>query len=98
MGDMIVGTCWNCGRPLGKADFGRESECPACTRSTRVCRNCGNFAPGRPNQCLEPMAERVLDKERANFCEWFEPTREPLRGDAHGSADDLRKAAEALFK
>jgi hypothetical protein len=44
------------------------------------------------------MAERVLDKTHANFCDFFEPTTSP-RGDGDkGSEDALRQAAEDLFK
>jgi hypothetical protein len=44
------------------------------------------------------MAERVLDKERANFCEWFEPTTDPVQGSGRGTSEDLLKAAQDLFK
>jgi hypothetical protein len=42
------------------------------------------------------MAERVVDKERANFCDYYIP-----RGSARKSVDraaDARQALEALFK
>ena len=44
----------------------------------------------------EVMAERVVDKERANFCEYFIP-----RGSARKSvnkAADAKQALEELFK
>ena len=51
------------------------------------------------------MVDRVIAKDRANFCDWFQPT---LRAQASEtgersvhSGDDpeaLRRAAEALFK
>jgi hypothetical protein len=44
------------------------------------------------------MVERVLDKDRANFCELFEPTGNPAGGGTDTSADDLFRAAEELFK
>jgi predicted RNA-binding Zn-ribbon protein involved in translation (DUF1610 family) len=96
--DGIAGKCWHCGVELQPVDYGRESDCRYCGKSTRVCRNCRWYAPGRPNECEEPMAERVLDKTRANFCDFFEPTTEP-RGDASTDSDKaLRQAAEDLFK
>jgi hypothetical protein len=98
MSDAILGKCWHCGRALTAADFGRETNCPGCSKPTRVCRNCRHFAPGRPNDCVEPMTEPILEKERANFCELFEPTQNTA-GSAPGSeAEDLLKAAESLFK
>jgi hypothetical protein len=42
------------------------------------------------------MADRVVDKERANFCDYF-----VFRGTSHGNhnkAQEARRALEALFK
>ncbi|OGT91801.1 MAG: hypothetical protein A2286_14465 [Gammaproteobacteria bacterium RIFOXYA12_FULL_61_12] len=92
----VVGNCWSCGHKLVRSDYGRESLCLACGKPAHVCRNCRWFAPGRPNDCFEPMVERILDKTRANFCGYFEPvTREAQGGPA---SDDLRRLAESLFK
>jgi hypothetical protein len=43
------------------------------------------------------MADPVLEKERANFCSFFEPA-DPGTGGDHDAGDDLLEAAEALFK
>jgi hypothetical protein len=98
MSEAITGKCWHCGAPLGGSDYGRENSCLACGKPTRVCRNCRWYAPARPNQCEEPMAERVMDKERANFCGYFEPTAEVAASGKGDAEVDLRKAAEDLFK
>ncbi len=98
MSDPILGICWHCGQALTAADFGRETNCPGCSKPTRVCRNCRHFARGRPNDCVEPMAEPILEKERANFCELFEPTDSPAVGGPNAATGDLVKAAEDLFK
>jgi len=94
----IVGTCWHCGAGLGKPDYGREANCLACGKPTRVCRNCRHYASGRPNDCLEPLAERVLDKTRANFCEHFEPSRTPAAAGHSTAPTDLLRTAQDLFK
>jgi hypothetical protein len=45
------------------------------------------------------MVERVLNKERANFCDLFDPTMKPVSTNRRGEdSDALRKAAEDLFK
>jgi len=44
------------------------------------------------------MAERVMDKVRANFCEFFEPGLETGGDEGAGSEEDQVKAAEDLFK
>lgn len=98
MSDEIRGTCWHCGRGLTAADYGREATCLNCGKPTRVCRNCSHYAPGRPNECLEPMVERVIEKERSNFCELFDPSDRPPGEKSAPSEDALRKAAEDLFK
>jgi hypothetical protein len=94
----IAGKCWHCGSEMNSADYGRENSCRQCEKPTRVCRNCRWYAPERPNQCEEPMAERVLDKTRANFCGYFEPTATPRDGGGATSQENLRQAAEDLFK
>jgi predicted RNA-binding Zn-ribbon protein involved in translation (DUF1610 family) len=97
MNPNAEGTCWSCGQRLVASDYGREDRCPACGKATHACRNCRFYAPGRANDCFEPIAERVVDKERPNFCDLFEPSSK-AGGAAAQPADDLRAAAEALFK
>ena len=92
------GICWNCGARLAPEDYGREARCPTCDKSSHVCRNCRFFSPGRPNDCQEPLVERVLDKERANFCDYFEPTEEAATSSSQTSVEEMLKAAEDLFK
>ncbi len=92
------GRCWNCGRALTGLDYGRESYCFGCSKPTRVCRNCRLYAPGRPNDCLEPLAEPEKDKERANFCEHFDPAERPASSTSAAVPSDLLAAADALFK
>jgi hypothetical protein len=94
----IRGHCWHCGAGLTHPDYGRENACLDCGKATRSCRNCARYAPGRANDCSEPLAEPVADKQRANFCELFDPARQPAAADPGGPTEDLRQAAEALFK
>ena len=93
-----TGTCWHCGHRLGEHDYAREATCPQCGKYTHVCRNCRYYAPGRPNDCLEPVADPVADKQRANFCGYFEPTSPKTTDGIQPSTTDLLKAAEDLFK
>jgi hypothetical protein len=93
------GNCWHCGRTLSGADYAREKRCPGCAKATHVCRNCQFYRPGRPNDCAEPIAERVVDKDRANFCDYFVPrAHAPRQALDVASTDELRRAAEALFR
>lgn len=98
MGDQVSGACWHCGQTLGENEYHRESTCPGCRKYTHVCRNCRFYAPGRPNSCLEPIADAVMDRERSNFCGYFEAASPKATNAAQTSLDDLMKAAEDLFK
>ncbi|WXG53264.1 MAG: hypothetical protein RNU03_00705 [Candidatus Sedimenticola sp. (ex Thyasira tokunagai)] len=42
------------------------------------------------------MAERVVDKERANFCAYFEATMDGVAGESTAT-NELLAAAEELF-
>jgi hypothetical protein len=92
-----LGNCWHCGRALGQFDLGRESLCLGCNKPTRVCRNCRWFAPGRPYDCRENVAEPVMDKMQANFCDAFEAIPRTVDNQSAAAVDHL-SAAEALFK
>jgi len=50
----------------------REAMCPSCHSDLHVCANCRFFDRSAHNQCREPAAEFVRDKERPDFCEFFE--------------------------
>ena len=89
------GVCWACGQELTADRYQREGECPQCRKQTHVCRNCRFYEPGRPNDCQEPVAEYVRDKDRANFCDYFEPSM--LAYTPGADADPLRSAADDLF-
>ncbi|HXW83111.1 MAG TPA: hypothetical protein VEJ86_01795 [Candidatus Binataceae bacterium] len=88
--------CWHCGREIPTIDrVGLRDDCPACGRSLHVCRNCDFYDPAYNNQCRETQAERVVDKERANFCDYFAPARHH-----RGAQARSQRAAnlDALFK
>jgi hypothetical protein len=94
----VLGRCWHCGAELTDLDYAREGTCPGCRKSTHCCRNCRWYAPARPNACAEPVADPVTEKERANFCGYFDASFPAEAGSAAPDADALRQAAEDLFK
>lgn len=87
--------CYNCSTELAPTDLGRQDTCPSCGRDTHVCRNCEHYDPSFNNECKENQAERVVEKEKSNFCDWFRP--HGGSGGTSASRDDLKSAAEALF-
>jgi len=88
--------CFNCRQEVeltGK--IGRRELCPSCGRDLHVCRNCRFYAPQAYNACHEPQAERVIDKDRGNFCEYF--TFRAGVSEA-GLAPSAKEKLTALFK
>ena len=75
--------CFHCKNRLEIGERpSRGESCPHCGHDLKACVNCRFYDEYADNQCTEPMAERVADKERANFCEYFvfrerEPRAEP---------------------
>ncbi len=90
-------TCAFCGKELVLEDKVKRSDvCPRCHRDLRCCKQCKFYDPHAYNECREVSAERIVDKERANFCEFF-----VIKGSAQkevNTAKEARRALEALFK
>lgn len=95
-------SCHHCGRELQlPARVGRVDGCPYCHSDLKCCLNCRLHDPGANNQCREPQAEWVTDKDKANFCEFFE-FRESALGQsgttgAQSEGRHGRDAFDALF-
>ena len=94
--------CFHCGREIAsestaKDRIGFRDECPQCDRPLHVCLNCGFYDPAYNNQCRETQAERVVDKNRFNFCEYFRPAASGAAKPASPAADGRAKL-DALFR
>jgi hypothetical protein len=91
-------TCWKCGVPLPDvlSPLARHEECPRCRAQLHVCRMCVFFDATVAQQCREPVAEPVTDKQRANFCGYFQ-----INPRAFAAVTDKAEAAcrtlDALF-
>lgn len=84
--------CRACGHSFPRQEgIGRRDLCPSCGAELRSCRQCTFYDPGAYNDCREPQAERVLDKKRANFCDYYEPASS---GAAQAEAGKRRSADE----
>jgi len=79
-----------------KERVGLREECPQCRADVHACRNCQFYDRSAYNECREPSAEVVREKDRANHCDYFQAGQGP--GGKGPSKEDLLKAAEALFK
>jgi len=91
--------CYNCLTELDLAPAQkvlRHEECDKCMVPLHVCKMCEFYDVRAYNECREPSAERILEKEKANFCSYF-----ILKGGNGADSDTQSKllsAANALFK
>ena len=94
---MAKGNCFKCQTELILSEpISRKEECPKCRSDVRVCANCQMFDPKVYNECRETQADRILEKERSNLCDFFKlRTGSPS---VQSEKDKLRAQAEALFK
>lgn len=96
-------SCYRCGHSLWllpREKIRRQDTCAACGADLHSCVHCRFFDPGRHNQCVEPQADWVREKETSNFCEYYEPRTSVnlrARGGA-GRREDARTAFDNLFK
>ncbi|KAA3615391.1 MAG: hypothetical protein DWQ05_13625 [Calditrichaeota bacterium] len=74
----------------------RQETCPKCSSYLHCCKNCRFYDLHAPQQCKEPIAELVSNKESGNFCGYFEPASEKPAIDK--SAEEARKKLDELFK
>lgn len=99
--------CHACATDVGTRErIGRRDTCARCGVDLHSCRQCRFHDPAASNACREPQAERVLDKERGNFCDYFAP-REAGTPATSGSAaaastatggGEARAALDRLFR
>ena len=88
---MAVVRCWNCRRELDvPLPVGRRECCPHCDADLRCCRGCMFHDPAYARECREPVAEAVVEKSRANTCDFFRPGGSTAGGgqDEAGAARD----------
>jgi predicted RNA-binding Zn-ribbon protein involved in translation (DUF1610 family) len=91
--------CHSCRKELSiERNVGRQETCPSCGADLHVCLNCTFYSPGAYNECREPQAERVVDKKRSNFCDYFVFIDDAARKGQAAKKDDPRSKLDALFK
>ncbi|MGZ3408140.1 MAG: hypothetical protein ACXVAN_16940 [Polyangia bacterium] len=94
--------CWSCGNEqifdvkVG-IKVGRRDSCPHCAADLHVCKNCKQWDPAIHNQCREPEAAFIRDREESNFCAHFDfksgdaPTKDTGIESAKAKLNDLFK-------
>jgi hypothetical protein len=90
--------CWKCGASLAEVllPLSRLSKCKSCNADLHVCRMCEFYDTTVNNSCREPIAEKVTDKQRKNFCGYLQPSTRAFSATdntnqttAMGQLDDL---------
>lgn len=90
--------CYACGyeNELASGErVGFRDDCDGCGGALHVCRNCRHYDDAAYNECRESSADRVLDKERANRCDYFAAG---AGGGADRASDRDRAELERLFR
>lgn len=89
-----MAACYFCGAALDPGmRVPREAGCPSCARDLHACVQCRFYDPHAHNMCREPQAEWVTDRERRNFCDYFQLNP---AGKGSGQADRATKARSKL--
>lgn len=89
-------TCAGCGAGLELGtSVGRRDACPGCGADLHCCRTCAFHDVQAANECREPDAERVLDKTRSNFCDFWAPGSAVAAASASPAPRDV---LERLFR
>lgn len=66
--------CCQCKKKLNLVNeqkISRTQECPYCSLSLHSCKMCLYYCQNAYNQCRETSADRITDKEKANFCDYY---------------------------
>jgi hypothetical protein len=92
-------SCYRCGSEIARETIGVRDACERCHAYLHCCRNCDFYEPGAHNDCREPNAGPVADKEQGNFCDFFRMTGRAGKPASAGSpgAGDARAKLDALF-
>jgi len=94
--------CWKCGTEIEVAGATRilsSDSCANCDYDLHVCRNCRFYDPNAHNECREPQVEWVRDKEKSNYCDYFQPGVESSeRRPGRDSVREVKSAFNKLFK
>lgn len=91
--------CWNCGASLDDVPrpISRHADCPKCHEVLHCCRMCRWYAPGKPGDCEDDRADPPVEKESANFCEYYSPALGSFVSAEAQQKDAAKTRLDALF-
>ena len=95
---MATLECWSCGASLDELPrpITRHMNCPECFEDLHCCRMCRNYAPDASITCTDERTDPPVNKENANFCDYFRPTNAYRAGSRERQAG-AKSRLDALF-
>lgn len=92
-------SCWNCGTDTGvEGKPTRLDHCDKCLADLKCCRGCRFYDPHAFRQCRERIEDPVKNKEKANFCDYFQARVVGAKAlDQMDNKDARKKAFDDLF-
>ena len=99
MSHSIDMQCWKCGSKLKNVllPFSRYEECPECKADLHACLACRHYDPKINDACREDRADFVLDKDKANFCDYFKVNTSAYVCKDSSEAQEARRKLAELF-
>ena len=91
--------CWKCGTELKHLllPFSRYEECSACKADLHACIACRHYDPVLSDACREDRADFILDKDKANFCDYFKVNTKAFKKQDNAEAKAARAKLAELF-
>jgi len=95
---MATLDCWSCGASLDELPrpITRHMNCPECFEDLHCCRMCRNYAPDASITCTDERTDPPVNKENANFCDYFRPTN-AYRAGSRERQTGAKARLDALF-
>ena len=91
--------CWKCGKELKHLllPFSRYEECNYCKADLHACIACKHYDPSVSDGCREDRADFILDKDKANFCDYFKVNTKAYKKQDNAEAIEARAKLAELF-
>lgn len=88
--------CVFCFHEITEARIHIRDECPFCGGDLHICLLCEFYDANAYRQCRESIREPVRDKDKANYCDFFQVSKRNAARSGNEN-EDLKKLND-LFK
>lgn len=90
--------CFKCHFIIEAEKISYRDECPFCKADLHVCLNCVFHDSSKHNSCIEPSADFVREKDRANYCEYFKFVESRKGKEEKGGREEAERLWKTIFK